>query len=827
MTTNLTSKFPTARAAPLEKITRASESGGVPWGVSGPVTYDTKIPQARTGFPVVSIMGQNRVDDPNVLWVGPVKPLYRDITTGIITSENTVINTQTQYIVGYVADIHIGICLGPGVTLLAIYVESTKVWEGSAGPERSFIDIPVNDTFISGTTAVFTGGAFDQIPEPVIDVLDYTAYVGVSTILIQNARFDGDFGKLSFEVTREPNRLNLDFDVNIKNGDINVSSAIVELLTNEWGFGGVSLNRIDLTAFEQAALVLAQEENFCRVKIGKEVSVSSVLKELQKQGNMVVYQSAETGLTTCELVRIDTIDYVSTVNKFSPDNVISLQSFTKTGWVDTNSNGAATYISRADNYLEQSVYAENVSNSEINKNLVIINYPYVSNSTLALKLLSEELISTAYPLIYCSIQTTRDGAPMELGRVITLTWPDYQIVDLPMMVVAAKKHPIDINTVTLDLREIQTDLSIEIVGKTDLPKPINPDVSVKAAIGGRVISAPYYLGNKKPFYFAGSTTVGIDPILISNAYYSIYLPIPANEYQTGFSATINLFNNDVANVSYPTKASLVSSINFDDNFATGIIPLVEIYFAVNPSNLRSVGIDGIRQGLLLIFINNEILSCESVNDIGGGVYELVNVHRALIDTVPENHLADDEVYVIGADLSLMGTRRQHATGIIDTNIVSRTLIDSGFTFGVPNNSFVLSHEIEPFTRVDVPARPHNTKINGVRTATSTALTIGGSVTVSWTGRSRVAPAIALMADPAKIETGQLHKVWYRPVSGADVPLTGYVTGSSVTFTLPALPVGDGFLYVEASHNLINPIGGVMTPVTYYSKYYDRVPIDVS
>lgn len=793
---------------PTEVITRETEtSSNVGSG---------SIPQAAVGMPVVAVLGRKRVPDVNTIWTGNLRPLTETTTTteetkelvdkgGGITEEIVTTKTVTTItIIGYLVDIHLGVCLGPDVHLLAIYVDNKRVWNGDVGPARSTITLPKNDTFISESSVVFSGGAFNQAPEPDIAVADYPGYVGIATVLLKNVRADLPMGNLSFEVLRIPNPLGLSGANNRSGDDLNVMSAAAEVMTNEWGYGGLDIANLDVASMSAQAIILKNESNFCSVKIGSETSVAAVLKALQDQADMIIFQSPVDGLITTSLIRNGKIDYI-TNPRFNPSNVEAVQSYSKGGWPDTIDQARGLYTERDADYNEVPVFMQNVANvsrSGRGKRTATITYPYVPNKTLTRVLLARDIAMLSAPNYGYNLLTNRDGAYVLPGDVIIVTWPKLDLLNVPMLVLKIRKQELNNNKVVIQCRQMVFPDTNALFGEAVDGYDPGFDLGPKTPTAVHFETAPYYMARAR----AGISSAQTNPVV-----YPVVLPAPANNLQFSFSAIIENIPNTpgdtqiIGSGGYPTFGNLASTIGIYDDTDDGIIAGINLSDVLNPINLINIGNGGVRGGQLFMFVGNEIMSFESVTDNGGGSWTLNNVHRGLLDTVAEAHSIGDDCYIINSNFNCIpGSGFAYPLGYTpDWVIISNVLNENG----VKADGLSSSGWSPSFDRTLLPLRPHNTKINSHLRSTIPNISAGDSITVTWFTRSRAGADVKLQLDSAESPeingaVTQSHRVFILD-SAAVLHDCGTSTSNSKTFTVPTLALGSAYLYVQAEGALGN------------------------
>lgn len=814
------------RPSSSETVTRASENSSS----SG----SGNIPQAAVGIPVAGVLGRKRVPDANTIWTGNLRPITQTITSttaeeeiidlggGLTETVTTTVTTTTTNIIGYYVDIHMGICLGPDVKLRAIYVDNQPIWTGNIGPARTTFTIGENVTFLSGAQCVFSGGAYNQAPEPDVDVADYPGYVGIATILLKNVRADLPMGNLSFEVTRAPNPLGLSGADNLSGDDLNVMSALVEVCSNEWGWGGLDISNFDVATLSDLAEILADEGNYCSIKIGSEVSTASLIKGLQDQAAAIVFANPETNLITGALIRASNIDYVNGA-RFNMKNTLEIRSFEKSGWQDTIEQARGLYTERDANYNDVPVFMQNTANisqSGRGKRTATLQYPFVPNKNLCLDLLSRDLAILAAPIYGYSLLTNRDGASLLPGTMMLVTWPDHNLLNCPMVALKIRKQDIHANNVVVQCRQMKFPETDALYGVGGAPYDPGFDTSPQTPTAVTFLTAPYFMARARH---------ALSTAQVSAVVYPLILPKPANNFQYSFTALIENSpgaTSNTINVSqglFPTFAELNASIGLYDDMADGIITAVVLKNVINGINLVDVGNQGVKDGRVFMVAGSEIMSFESVTNNGDGTFTLNNVHRALLDTVAQAHSANDDVYIIGNNYNYIGSGYNYPLGFTpDWLVISNTLTE----FGIEADALASSAWVPSSNRTLSPPRPHNTKVNGTaRSSTPVPVVEGASVTVTWSTRSRTNGKVALQLDAAespeiKGASTQQHRVFHRSSGGTVTEIgTGLYSGNTATFTMPNVTNGVGSFFVQAEI--------VLAGVTYTSIARDLVPVDIS
>lgn len=803
------------------------------------------LPTAQTGIPVPYVAGRQRIFSPNVIWYGNLQPKIETTREsseetntevseqGVITIKTEVTTetiVETNTIVGYTVDIQLGLCLGPDVHLLGVYENNVQIWSGDVGPARTTINITGqsmstgnNPASLGTTELIFSGGAFDQAPDTYLDSMiatDLPGYVGIAHVIIKNVEVTGGLTNLSFEVARYPNPLELVDSLNKIGVDINPASAIVDIVTNEWGGAGVGLSSVDTVAAIEAATTLAAEENGCSLYIQQNVPATQPIGVLQDQTNGILYHNPSTGKLVYKLIR--QADYTGITQPiFDEENVTELRDFDKTSWAGVVNQLRGTFTDRAGNYSQGAVVAQNLSSlSSVGKKKQprTGDYPAVMNKELAVKVVSRDLSAMSIPVIKGKLQANRDGASLLPGDGIVLNWDEYGFSSEKMIVLKRKDLSVETNNSVLEVIQAKRPKENTLFTPGDDSLFVDVDPSAQPPSSVNFYDAPAYILQRGIYLFSTGTS-------FSRAF-PVILPTAYNSAQTTFDVYIDNMPNTsspievIHNALYPTRARLTAGISQYDGTTTGVIASLVIDGVDRDSWLYDIGETGVRAGRLFLWINDEIMSFESATDDGGGTWTLSNVRRALIDTVPQDHADNDVLHIIGNNFDYV-SRSVHTSPSSytpDWIITGNSYGHVGqVTDGLTSSSWIAT------IRANRPNRPHDTKI-GSNDRSSTPVEIGilSEITVNWKTRSRISSVVALQTDaaePGEVDSNgdkQVHRVFIK--DNDDVVHDCGVTANdddynSLTFTVPIMASGVGTLWVRAETSIANSDRFDVLPVT--------------
>lgn len=836
---------------------------------------DIQLPLAQTGIPVPWFIGRQRIFSPNIMWYGGLSAIREAQVS--VTTETTTDNmgkeviiekkTTTYNTVGYRVNVQLAIGLGPDIQLLGVYANNILVWSGAAGPARTTFTI--NSSYIKGN-AIFNGGAFDQAPDPYLATYitsDLPGYVGVSYIILQSLRTDQIGSQLSFEAIRIPNPLDLDADINQSGDDVNVASAMVDVITNNWGGAGTDISKVDVASFTAAAIQLADEGNFCALMVKNITKASNILDILQDQAQAIIYTDPTTGLISIRLIRKAGYNPI-TAPRLNSNNInvnTGMRAFNKNGWPSTVEDGTATFTDRNNNYGVTPVSLQSVSNFTNTgraKRSMSLDYPTVMNADLAIALLRRDFGLANAPAFNASFEVSRVHGDRKPGDICVINLPEYKLYNVPVFVTKVSKQPLEINTMLVEVQQLIMNDTVAALSAPpaqydpDLePTPVDPIITAPPGPGAPKTfrEAPYFMVKKK------GTVAGYKSA--KNAITSQFLlatPIPVNTVQigwmlqaddgTGFKVLIPkgyvpprdkiVYWGAIPGMAeYTTSALLETPIAVADGFTTGVIPSVIInnakVFHTYPLTGNVVGdINSVRNATNYVLINNEIFAYESFIYLSDGRYELVNLHRALLDTVPVPHVLDDRVYILdnAYDYIADGMPLHWSTAPnVDWRFMSDVVSFRNFSGDI---NYVATGSVgtwkPTFNRGGSPLRPHDTKIAGVRSLTAQPMNIGTGTTISWRTRNRDTNTISLQTDAA--EPGefigavrQVHRVLVIDSTSAEFDCgvtSNAADANSISATIPSgAAVGPGQLYVQSEIT----IDGVV----YKSQFKDKLPIYIT
>ena len=655
-------------------------------------------------------------------------------------------------------------------------------------------------------------------------VNNYPAYVGISYMIFREVRADLRIGSLSFEVERFPNPLGLTSNQNRKDNDINLATAMYEVLSSDWGGAGIDPQRIG-SSFNSSALLYASEEGYCSIILDTETSAAGVLSELQKQSYSLIYPDPETTKIEVRPVRQTAINLGGALN-LGRSNVLALNEFKKNAWADTLEVIQATFPDRNNNYEPTPLLAQTVRNSSVrgSRRSASVSYPFAPRPSIVASSISRLLSQNLTPTFTCTVLVDRTAADAKPGDVALLNWPQYGIYSEPVLITKVRKHPMRENTVSLTVEQYRTPGMDNVLAMLpDDPTPTDLGTRPVAPQDAAVLTAPF-------FFARASGKVDLNTNTLKS--FPMFLPVPANSLQLGCEVTVEnagaspvVVSTISGNVPYATYGQLHAAINRFDGWADGLIGNVRLNGIINMTSIPDLSAT-VREGRFLLLIGEEIFAFDSVTDLGSESIQLNNVRRALVDTVPQNHAVDDHAFIvnntytsipnIGYDTPLSYTPTWR--------FISSTVNEKGKANN-PATTLTKTGWVPKVRRSVAPPRPHDTRIGGIRRTTPIFLATNESYTVSWKSRSRASLQLRFQTDAADTNEAyggiyQKHRVYLRD-SNNTLRLLGETLDNAdninqLVVTVPdAVPAGDGTLFVRSVIGNGESVYDDVIPVTVF------------
>ena len=773
---------------------------------------DFSLPTAEESRPIPVIWGTVEIDAPNVTWYGDLETvkLTKKVKSGLFSS--TRLSLAFRYSIG----MQFALCHGPIDALLKVRTKNKDAFTGNVvGTAADGEEFTVDARTIYGGDADFqleAGGYGGVYAKCVLyngsQIQNSNAYL--STVLdtqVPGARgiahivwkgpssgekvYNYDLGDPSIAFTREPflsgyigcrtDLTPISFVVKripnvlsgtantfyiVNGGDANPADALVELLTNEeWGLG-LATGLIDIPSFEYAQEILYNEGIGISGIWDSQKQVTEVISEILKLVDGVIYPDIQTGLITLKLAR-DDYD-VNAIPVLTKDEIVEINSFSRSSIDETTNEIQLTYIDRFQNYKSRTTVVHDLANARKQNDVVSssISYFGISNSTLAENIAQRDLRTSSIPLARVSFKMNRKGITFRPASVFKLVWPDYDVDGMIFRIVKITYGQYDNAIMEVEAVEDIFTLGIPIYGASDDSLWSNPNVPAAKPLQQFQIEAPYFFANISPRLkiFASKRDTGQ---LAFNSYVAVgsssgtYLQVDSGDAYTPTGLLDGSYSAITADVD--TTNTLVITPDTPDmmnrlqNFTSNLVEQGENMFLIT---------DG---------TNQEIMAFETITyNSGTGKYTLSNIWRGLLDTVPRSWSAGARLWFFTYGEGFPSQNYKFGDTLY---VQTKSTNASGESAATTAQSLVMNYrQVRPYP-------PGNFRINS---STSTVnITAGSNIQIDWSHRNKQSQAetvVKQFATVAESEGGVEYYIKFFNASNTLLRTVGPLTVTTTTYT---------------------------------------------
>jgi len=360
---------------------------------------DFTVPTADEGRPIPVVFGDVLVKSPNCVWYGDLYTTEDDDGVWI------------KYYMG----MHLIVCHGPVDAVVEIQAGDRVAWTGNV-TANSTITITEPDLFggrhkeggIKGDIDIMLGSASQTANSYLTSAQGATqpGYRGLTGLVLNQVYVTANTTYVkpwSIRVRRIPmsswqaSYATITTDEGITH-QANPAHVIRECLTNsEWGMG-YPTSAIDETTFAAAAHTLHTEKFGISIEWQREVTIEEFVQEIATYISGVVGVDPTTGSFTLRLLRDDYT--VASLDTYTTNQIISLDSFERSAWSETINEMVVTYRDY-DTAKDQTVTLQNLAALEIQSGQTVsqsAQYPGIYDPTLASRLAMRDLTAMSVPL---------------------------------------------------------------------------------------------------------------------------------------------------------------------------------------------------------------------------------------------------------------------------------------------------------------------------------------------------------------------------------------------------------------------------------------------
>ncbi len=765
-------------------------------------------PRATEDAPIPLILGKVRFNAPNTIW-------YGDYAAVAITERIKVsIFKKVTIIVGYkyYLGLDLALAMGPAVQMHEILIDDTSVWTGSTSltlPTTG--SLSANSLFGGykeggGFSSSFTyyPGAFNQPVNAYLEgqngVGNVPGYRGLAHLVFEKAYIgeSAQLRKTSFILSCYTNALGSPGS-GLVGEDMNPMEAIYQVMTDQWRGLGVASVLIDIPSFQAAATILHAEGNGVSILVTAASTGKTVIAEILRQIDAIMYQDPETGKFVVKLIRFDYDP--GTLPVYDEDDVIQIRNFTKTSWEDVIAQVKVSFPTREKESTSVAV-AQDLATATMMGRLKTstLSFPFCYTASLANAIAARELSTSSVPLFRATIEMNRNGYALRPGDVFVLDWPEYGVAGVVFRV---QKHDLGAlmdNKIVLECLQdsfAQSNVVFSPPAVSGWTPPITQPVAI----------ATFDL-LEQPRFLAGRLTFPVPDGFAS----VIPLPLKPTAGSTGFDMVVGnvsgtLDIREPAEVEYPASGTLQAAYARTAGFtgidATGfVVANVSGVFNIPTGADLLAGDDG------LIYVGGEWMSYSGVTGAGATV-TLTGIRRALFGTRPLDHALGARVWAVNSELTGSGVLGED---LLENGTAYYKLLDriGGTVFAEAS----AAQQVKAMADIaDRPLRPRNVQLDGSRTPT---ITNPAAQTCTWVASNRNKfDAVTYEQDAAQTpdvtETYDI-KTFFNGVE--QVPLRRLSVPSGTTIPFHLLPFGTNPSQAEVRVNSIRTAGDFKSSVDY-------------
>jgi len=636
---------------------------------------------------------------------------------------------------------------------------------GNAFADNAFSSSRINFTIETGSLPFVIGDQFTvktlhATLSPAYKKLCYAVmeqcYVGTSNYPKQ----------MEFIVRRCPDPFGQGPSIANIGGDTNPALFIYDLMTDpDYGLG-IPPAKIDAANFQAVAVTLATEVLGISVIEDTPDSADSMIGEVLRHVDGVIYTDPKSGLWTLKLARFDYDP--TTLEILDPSSVVETPDFARGSWAETSNHVVINYLDRASDFNTRSVQEYDPANIRVTGEVRSqqLDYKLISNRTAASLIATRVLRTYTFPLGKLKLKCNRLAWNLRIGGVFKFTWLALGIENMIFRITHIGYGEVSDGKITIDAME---DI-FGIQGTAFLIPPtsgwVSPVGPATPCTSEQMIELPYLMQQREGLA-AGIYALAMaahDPAVPEKSF-EIWINNGAGFFDAGVESSFCPVGS--LHALYPA-----STAAFD---ATGFV--LGLSGGVDLDSLVTATGSDFANGINLCLIDNEIMAFTTPTLMGDGTYAIAGVARGLLDTVPADHAMGTKVYFFSYGAGLT----QQTPYPADLTVTAR------FT---PNSSVdqlaVASATDVTLTTRSRSARPYppgNISVNGraygIRPATT-----AGDLTVAWASRNRFTQGVTVQQDAGDIagETGQFFTV-QKKIAGIAVGAPINIgTAESFTYT---------------------------------------------
>lgn len=646
---------------------------------------DFQVPTATEGRVIPVIVGKVKMGGPNVVWYGD---LVTEAITEKVGSFFGIGGKKVTKAFRYKLGVQMAVSRGPIDGHDRVWFGDTLIKSGESSGSIVFDDEEFFGGESSGGGAVFTlefaPGTNTQAVNSYL-ATQYSptpAYLSTAYFTLSDGSggpaYIGNAGSLrnfAYELFWFPNSLAVTGGKERIGDDANPICFLYELLVNndDWGLE-MSISDVLLTGtVEEGGLRAVAEQIFDEglgfsMVIDRALEGRELISEIERHVDGVFRLDLTDGKFKVILARPPT----GPVPLLDESNIIEMKNFFRGNWSETKNELRIGYADRAKEYASTYALDQDLANREIvgQRNSANLNFPGCKTALVANILVARELATFIFPLSKITLLVNRDQYKIQRGDPFEFTWPDEGIVTQPYRAIKIRYGSDRKGQITIDA--VEDVFRLETAGFIAPPPTgwVSPVFDAVNPLDARIWLPPAQL----------QASVTTDPALVMlvardgglHLEYDIYTDFDGGGELVDMALTseANSDWNPVAALNGAIFADLDGPPHYTETVS--IDGLVDIEVAELITNANTT-INGSAPNNILL-IDDELMWYETVVDNGGGLVDLVTVHRGALGTIPADHLDNARIWfpTLGGALLQPDTGTLSFSGVIRCRVTPRT-----------------------------------------------------------------------------------------------------------------------------------------------------------
>lgn len=427
---------------------------------------DFSFPTASEDRAIPVLWGTAKIVSPNTLWYGNLvtREITRSVRSGMFSKDTVTIGYK------YYLGMQLGLCCDGVDNILEVWAGEAKAWSGTVSGNST---ITLNgkwkegdlDSGLSGVMQFYSGSTVQDAylssqvtVNPNFKHMTYAVFKGPASG--SNNGFVGvspNIRTIEIVARRLPKVqaygvTAADYNAHSAVGtyDANIAFCILEALCNpEWG-AGIPPDLLDLPSFVACAARLKTEGNGCSLLWDNPRPITDIVSEMAKQANATLTVDLRTGLLKFDLIREDD----APVFAFDESNILRVENFSQATADEATNQVRLSFKDIAAGFKDRAAVSQDLGGIEMAGQIIpaTVQYPGVSNPTLAIALVNRDLQAVASSLAKCTVRAyIPPGSYVHPGELVTVTWPKLGLNQLPMRALRVRYSDSGKGEVQLDL----------------------------------------------------------------------------------------------------------------------------------------------------------------------------------------------------------------------------------------------------------------------------------------------------------------------------------------------------------------------------------------